>query len=243
MLFPNLEEIESFEYMNLKLVVPKQVYRPSDDTDLSVFFLKKWVEHIEESSFGKTKQHRIHIYDMGIGSGVLSLYIASKLLKKGYVPHIWGVDVNPIAVYAAEFNAKLNNLQDCVTFFQGTYFTPLETHHIPVKFDLIISNPPYLAGEPNIIDESNRQLIDYAWEGGFNGYEVTLEFLHDIPRYLANPGDLMLISSSNIDQKPILSRLKDLEINILDTLKTHVFFEDILLYHGRRELVKKDQFV
>ncbi len=239
MSYPDLKEIDSFEYQNLKLVVPKQVYSPSDDTDLSIFFLKKWVEGIEQSPYGKTKQRLIHIYDMGIGSGVLSLYLASRLQKKGYKPHIWGVDINPIAVHTANFNAKLNNLQDFVTFYQGTYFSPLKTNPIPDKFDLIISNPPYLAGEPKTINESNRQWIDYAWEGGINGYEVTLEFLQDISLYLANPGDLMLISSSNIDQKPILSRLKDLDIIIMDTLKTHVFFEDILLYHGRRELKKK----
>ncbi|MHA1672970.1 MAG: methyltransferase [Promethearchaeota archaeon] len=235
---PDLNEEEPITYQNLNLVVPKQVYSPSDDTDLSVFFLKKWIENIEKTPFGKTIQRQIHIYDMGIGSGVLSLYLVSRLQKKGYMPHIWGVDINPIAVEAANFNAKLNNLQDFVTFYHGTYFNPLKTNPIPDKFDLIISNPPYLAGEPKTINESNRQWIDYAWEGGINGYEVTLEFLQDIAQYLANPSDLMLISSSNIDQKPILSRLMDLDIKILDTLKTHVFFEDILLYHGRRELKK-----
>ncbi|MHA1521601.1 MAG: HemK2/MTQ2 family protein methyltransferase [Promethearchaeota archaeon] len=231
----NLDEKNSIIYQNLKFVVPKQVYSPSDDTDLSIFFLKKWMENLEKSPFGKSNTRQIHIYDMGIGSGVLSLYLASRLQKKGFLPHIWGVDINPIAVETANFNAKINNLQDFVTFYHGTYFNPLQTNQIPEKFDLIISNPPYLAGEPKIINESNRQWIDYAWEGGINGYEVTLEFLQDISGYLATPGDLMLISSSNIDQKPILSRFKDLKIRIIDTLKTHVFFEDILLYHGRRD--------
>lgn len=242
-----LDSSQSFEYFNLKLVVPDQVYSPSDDTDLSIVFLKKWVQNIEQSPYGFMKNtaanRPIRIFEMGIGSGVLSLYLASRLLNKGYLPQVLGVDINPIAVKTARFNAELNQLSEYVTFLHGEFLNPLKNRiktndNTPV-FDFIISNPPYLAGEPRVINEENRQPIDYAWEGGLNGYEVTLRFLDQLDPYLAVPGDFMLISSSNVDQNPILSRLEELGINIIEIMRTHKFFEDILLYHGRRTGLRK----
>lgn len=229
-----LDENDAFDYFNLQLVVPNQVYTPSDDTDLSIVFLKKWIQNIDQSPYSLEKSQNIRIFEMGVGSGVLSLYLASRLLQKGYLPEIIGVDINPIAVQTAQFNAELNGLEKYITFYQGEFFSPLINHHNYAPFDFILSNPPYLASEPQIIDQKNRQLIDFAWEGGINGYEVTLAFLEEVSPFLKCPGDFMLISSSNIDQTPIKSHLKKLNIEILEVLSTHKFFEDILLYHGRR---------
>ncbi|MHA1777009.1 MAG: hypothetical protein DRO88_02865 [Promethearchaeia archaeon] len=234
---PPLDARNAIEYFNLQLVIPNQVYSPSDDTDLSIFFLKKWIQTIEQSPFTSKKDKTVRIFEMGIGSGVLSLYLTSRLIQKGYIPEVIGVDINPIAVETANFNAELNHLSEKMTFLQGEFFNPLlsDSERNFTPFDFIISNPPYLAGEPQVINEENKQPIDYAWEGGLNGYEVTLDFLDQVDPFLASPGDFMLISSSNVDQNPIITRLEELDIKIIEILRTHKFFEDILLYHGRKE--------
>lgn len=229
-----LKEEDAFEYFNLRLVVPKEVYSPSDDTDLSLFFLKQWVDNIEQSPLFPFQEKHIQIFDMGVGSGILSLYLISRLKAKGFIPYVYGVDINPIAVQTAQFNAKLNDLENYATFLTGKFFNPLKSIPPLPPFDFIISNPPYLAGEPKTINEANRQWIDYAWEGGIQGYEVTLNYLAELSPYLKPQGDFMLISSSNIDQTPILGKIADLNIDILKTHSTHIFFEDILLYHGRK---------
>ena len=70
--------------------------------------------------------------DLGTGSGILSLYAAS------HSESVIATDLNPRAIQFAEFNARLNAINN-ITFLVGDGFEPVAGR----TFDLIISNPPF----------------------------------------------------------------------------------------------------
>ena len=71
--------------------------------------------------------------DVGTGSGVQALWAAR------HCERVVAVDVNPRALNLAEFNARLNGI-DNVEFRQGSLFEPV----LDERFDLILSNAPYV---------------------------------------------------------------------------------------------------
>lgn len=233
----DFEKLSPIEYFGLNIVVPKQVYGPMEDTDLSIRFLRDWLSNFKKrsniSQF-KQKKHSLRVLEMGVGCGVLSLFLISRLIRENINIYHNGVDINPIAIETAQFNAQKNQLSHIANFYQGDLFTPLTTFDQKEPFDFILFNPPYLASETEIIDDKNREWIDLAWEGGENGYEVTLEFLSQIDPFLSKTGEMFYISSTRVDQTPIQKKLNELNLKFVKKYEKRVFFETIVLSHYRR---------
>lgn len=112
--------------------------------------------------------HPISILDLCTGSGCIGLQFAHTFPKATVV----GVDINPQAIALAEKNKALNALSN-ITFLQGDLFEPLNTGQ---RFDLIVSNPPYLAPtEWDMLDQEVTRWEDkgalVAQQGGMEIYE------------------------------------------------------------------------
>lgn len=74
-----------------------------------------------------------NILDIGTGSGCIAI-MAQKLSNKD----VWACDISPKALEIAQLNAKSLNAK--VKFVQSDLFS-----NITEKFDIIVSNPPYIA--------------------------------------------------------------------------------------------------
>ena len=157
----DLESLPKSEYFGLTYCCPEQVYGPMEDTDLSMRFLRYWILNLQKSP---TPEKPIRILEIGCGSGILSLYLISRLLTLKFPFYHFGSDINPLAVQTANFNAQLNHLETQVHFESGEFFDALRTSAQRTPYDLIVFNPPYLANEPETINSQNRQMIDLAWE-------------------------------------------------------------------------------
>ena len=234
------ESLSKTSYCGLELVVPDQVYGPMEDTDLSIRFLRSWLVKLQKKRQITTSQGAldpkkpIRILEIGCGSGILSLYLISRLVSMDYSFYHFGSDINPLATQTANFNAHLNQLDACAHFEAGEFFDALQKNPQQNPYDLVVFNPPYLANEPETINDQNRQLIDLSWEGGPNGSEITIEFLKRLPMYLKPEGEIMFISSSRVDQPPLLAALNSIGMEICETLTQKVFFEKIFLYHAKK---------
>ncbi len=80
-------------------------------------------------------QSPLHILDLGTGSGAIAITLLAEL------PGASGVatDVSPDALVVAKANAESLGVSGRLQFFQAQWFDGLEG-----KFDLIVSNPPYI---------------------------------------------------------------------------------------------------
>lgn len=78
------------------------------------------------------------VLDLGTGSGAILLTLLAER------PTATGVatDLSPAALAVARGNAERLGLSDRATFLEGNWFVPVEG-----RFDLIVSNPPYIAAD------------------------------------------------------------------------------------------------
>lgn len=116
------------EFWSLPLKVSPATLIPRPDTERLVELA---IEKIVKVSSPK-------ILDLGTGTGAIALALASELPDA----KITGIDFNPEATELAQSNALHLDLTQC-QFLTGSWFTPLNNE----KFDLIVSNPPYIDTE------------------------------------------------------------------------------------------------
>jgi SAM-dependent methyltransferase len=88
---------------------------------------------------------------------------------------IYGVDINPRAVHFAEFNKKLNGI-DNVTVCCGDLFEPVQSR----RFDRVVAHPPYI---PALVDS-----VMYK-DGGVDGERVSIDLIRGLPRHLSDGGE------------------------------------------------------
>ena len=90
------------------------------------------------------------ILDLGTGSGILGITLATEQVDAVVVV----TDISKAALAVAKANAKRHHVEDRIEFIQSDWFDSLHG-----KFDLIISNPPYI-GE-NELEGLEPDVIDY----------------------------------------------------------------------------------
>src|SRR5579859_7589040 len=95
------------------------------------------------------------VLDLCCGSGVLGIHAALRGAGE-----VWAVDISRRAVAAARLNARLNGVR--VRACRGDLFAAVPG----LRFDLIVSNPPYLPGPAQRLPERG---LARAWEAGPRG--------------------------------------------------------------------------
>jgi len=130
---------------------------------------------------------RARVLDLGAGSGCIAICLAANLPFIEVV----GVDLSEKALKAARINAFRHNVESRVRFLAGSWFEPLAEEE---KFDLIISNPPYIVR--NEIKTLEREVRTYdpmgALDGGEDGLDAYREIIGKAGKYLNIRGDLLL---------------------------------------------------
>ena len=109
---------------------------------------------------------KIDIVDLGTGSGCIAI-----TLKKELDSSVTAVDISNKALKVARNNANKNNV--LIDFLEGDMLKPLNK-----KYDLIISNPPYISKDEEIMDivkNNEPHIALYADNNGLYYYEQILK--------------------------------------------------------------------
>lgn len=163
------------------LTRPKGVYPPQGDTWLLANALE--VAGIRPGAA---------VLDIGCGTGVLSITAARTRPRS-----ITAVDVSKRAVWAARFNTFVRGIKAEVK--RGDALERMAGR----KFDLILSNPPYVPGR----GEQPRG-GDRAWDAGVDGRWMLDRLCASAPLLLAPGGTLLVVHSALCDEEKTLQQLR-----------------------------------
>jgi ribosomal protein L3 glutamine methyltransferase len=124
------------------------------------------------------------VLDLCTGSGCLAI------LAAGIFPNasIDAVELSADALDVARINVKDHDLEQRITLHQGDLFAPLGKR----KYDLIITNPPYVAAaEVAAFPKEYAHEPVMAHAGGPDGLDITRRILAEAPKHLNKGGGLL----------------------------------------------------
>lgn len=151
--------------------VNENVLIPRYETELLV---DKAIQRINKMFPGKC----VNIVDLGTGSGCIAI-----TLKKKLNCNVDAIDISREALAVARENAKRNNA--LINFICDDMTTYTES-----KYDVVISNPPYISRNEEIMDivkNNEPEIALYADDNGLYFYEKIIENIPKITngKYLA----------------------------------------------------------
>ena len=161
-------------FMGLEFFVDENVLIPRQDTELTA---ETAAEFLGERN-GKAR-----VLDLCTGSGALAVSIKSVFPES----EVTASDISPKALEIAMKNAVNNNCY--ITFVLSDLFEKIDG-----KFDLIVTNPPYI--ETEVIAELQTEVKDHepmlALDGGADGLDLVRKIIADAPARLAAGGLLLM---------------------------------------------------
>jgi release factor glutamine methyltransferase len=136
------------------------------------------------------------VADLGTGSGAIAASLACDRDGLG----IWATDISADALAVARANvADLGETATRVRFARGWWFDALPDH-LRGRFDVIVSNPPYVAAAEmiDLPEEVRGWEPEVALVAGPSGLDHIAAIVAEAPAWLARPGALLLELSPSI---------------------------------------------
>ena len=150
------------DFYGNKIKVDKRVLIPRFETEGLVEIALKYLSNTN-----------IDIVDLGTGSGCIAITLKKKLPSI----NIDAVDISSDALDLAKENAVINNVD--VNFIKGDMLKQLNK-----KYDVIISNPPYISYDEEVMDIVKNNEPNIALYADNNGLYFYEEILKNCKRYL-----------------------------------------------------------
>ena len=171
-----------------KIVGTKAFYKHDFKVDCNVLSPRPDTEILVEAAIHLGQENKLtRLLDLGTGSGCILLSVVADLLNAKGV----GVDISDKALAVAQTNAEMLGLVSRVEFVRGSWFDDLS---LGDKFDLIVSNPPYIKSAD--IATLDTEVKDYdpmlALDGGADGYRDYKKLAERIPNWLKDGGYVLL---------------------------------------------------
>ncbi len=194
------------EFMGLDFSVKSGVLIPRPET-----------EHIVEYIIENYKDKTIDVLDICTGSGAIGVSVAHFLEKSC----VTCVDISPVALETAKLNAQRLGAEDRVTVEEKDALEKMEFNK---KFDIVISNPPYIPDDVvlTLSDDVKNYEPHLALSGGEDGLVFYRAITKNAPSYLKKDGLLIYETGHDMGQK-----VKDIMQHNFKDIK---FIKDLALY-------------
>lgn len=163
-----LSHLVGFEYFyDRKFKVTKDVLSPRMETEELIY---KVIEYVK-----KTNKNNLKILDLCTGSGIIAITLKKELDE--ILIDVVASDISEEAIEVSKENAQYHNAD--VRFIQSDIF-----NNIDDKFDIIVSNPPYIDRKDEVTMQDNVLKYDphlalFAEEEGMFFYRKIIEQAKD----------------------------------------------------------------
>lgn len=137
------------------------------------------------------------VVDLGTGSGAIALALKAACPRAEVV----AVDLSPDALAVARGNGQRLSL--AVDWRQGSWFEPLAGE----VFDLVVSNPPYIAGDDPHLPALRHEPLTALTPGG-DGLADLRHLVDAAPQHL-RPGGWLLMEHGWDQAEPVAQALRD----------------------------------
>lgn len=163
------------EFMKLDFYVDENVLIPRADTEITVEEVISYCKNM--------KRDNIRILDLCTGSGIIAISIGNYIKNCEIV----AVDISSKALEIAKSNANRNKVGN-ITWVLSNLFERVEG-----KFDIIVSNPPYIKKEViSTLEKEVQKEPIIALDGGKDGLKFYREIIKKAPNYLKKDGAIFL---------------------------------------------------
>ena len=195
--------INKKEFWKETFYVNKDVLIPRPDTE---HLIEEVIKYTDEDS-------KLHILDIGTGSGCILLSILSERKKFNGT----GIDISKKSINISRYNAKKLKLNNRTKF----YVSDVDNFLIG-KYDIVISNPPYI--ENLSLKYLDRDVINFepklALDGGKDGFSEIIKVINKSSALIKKNGVFILEIGYNQKNKAI-QMLKNKGFYIKKVLKDY----------------------
>lgn len=201
------------EFFGFKLKVGPSVLIPRPETEELV----QWIL----DDHGTTEEKELRVLDIGTGSGCIAIALAKKLTSA----KVTAIDISDPALKLAEENAVLNNIE--IEFKKADV---LKISDLRNKFDIIVSNPPYVrevekgSMSPNVLNFEPATALFVGDKDPLKFYRAIVKFAH---RHLHTPGKVYLEINEYLSEE-LLQFLESEGFEAVD-LKQDLFGKDRMI--------------
>ena len=188
-------------FHNIELFVAPGVLIPRPETELLVEIGLREIERLH----GLAK-----VLDLGTGSGAIALAIASESAQV----LVTATDQSKEALEIAKVNAEQLHIAHRVQFLEGNWYEALESDS---SFDIILSNPPYIAAQDTHLSQGDLRfepisaLTDHA--GGLSCLKAIIE---EAKAHL-NPNGLLAIEHGFDQSDAVVALMKTTGLSDVQT--------------------------
>mgnify|MGYP001352258248 CR=1 FL=1 len=176
------------EFYSREFFVNSQTLDPRPETELIIDLVKsmeeKWTKPLK-------------ILDLGTGSGCIIISLYLELYQKISVLAD-ATDISIEALEIAKKNAKRHNIENKINFFKSNWFSNVKN-----KFDIIVSNPPYI--KKSEIKSLPLEVKNFDPEvslcGGGDGLNAYRRIAYEAKNYLKKNGFILVEVGSNQSRK------------------------------------------
>ena len=179
------------EFMKMDFYVDENVLIPRPDTEILV----------EETIKIAQTMERPKILDLCTGSGAIAISL------KKYIPsaQVYAVDISKKALEIAQKNA--HRLEAEVKFIESNLFEKIKNE----KFDIIVSNPPYIKkSDINYLSQEVQKEPQIALDGGYDGLDFYRKISYQAIDYLKF-GSYLCFEIGYDQKEEVLEILKGIE--------------------------------
>jgi release factor glutamine methyltransferase len=141
------------------------------------------------------KDKKIAILDIGTGSGCILISLLSELTTSRGV----GIDISKKALVIAKRNSEKHNILNNIKFFHKSLESKFNQ-----KFDLIVSNPPYIKSNEikNLSEDIKRYEPRIALDGGNDGLDLIKKVIYKT-KYILKVNGMLALEIENEQFKKV----------------------------------------